>query len=52
MTDLSDLPGETCEPARARRSGGRQARVALRAAPLADDVRPVRPACPAASTSR
>ncbi|MBP9183549.1 MAG: trimethylamine methyltransferase family protein, partial [Fuscovulum sp.] len=46
MTDLSDLPGETCEPARARRSGGRQARVALRAAPLADDVRPVRPGLP------
>ena len=38
MTDL----GEICEPARARRPGGRSARVAMRAAPLADDVRPVR----------
>ena len=44
MTDM----GETCEPARARagRSGGRQARVAMRAAPLADDVRPVRGGMP------
>ncbi|WP_373635752.1 trimethylamine methyltransferase family protein [Yoonia sp. SS1-5] len=31
------------EPARGRRSGGRAARVALRAAPLADHLRPVRP---------
>ena len=38
--------GEVCEPARARRSGGRSARVALRAAPLADDVRPVRAGMP------
>ena len=38
--------GMTCEPARARRSGGRQARVAMRAAPLADDVRPVRGGLP------
>lgn len=30
------------EPARGRRSGGREARVALRAAPLADNVRPIR----------
>ncbi|MFZ1481330.1 MAG: trimethylamine methyltransferase family protein, partial [Paracoccaceae bacterium] len=36
----------TCEPSRARRSGGRQARVALRSAPLADDVRPVRAGMP------
>ncbi|WP_416915503.1 MAG: trimethylamine methyltransferase family protein [Roseicyclus sp.] len=35
--------GETCEPARARRAGGRAARVALRAAPLAEDKRPIRP---------
>jgi len=28
---------------RSRRSGGREARRAMRAAPLADDVRPVRP---------
>ena len=45
MTDMPDI-GETCEPTRARRSGGRQARVALRAAPLADDVKPVRPGLP------
>nr|WP_199743742.1 trimethylamine methyltransferase family protein [Pseudorhodobacter sp. E13] len=37
-----------CEPARARsgRAGGRASRVALRAAPLADDLRPVRPGLP------
>ena len=45
MNDITDL-GEVCEPARARRSGGRTARVAMRAAPLADDVRPVRPGMP------
>ena len=37
LTD-SDSP----EPRRSRRSGGRSARQALRAAPLADDIRPVR----------
>lgn len=42
---MSDI-GEVCEPARARRSGGRSARVALRAAPLAEDVRPVRGGMP------
>ncbi|WP_333817800.1 trimethylamine methyltransferase family protein [Tabrizicola sp.] len=42
MTELGDI----CEPTRARRSGGRQARVALRAAPLADDVKPVRAGLP------
>ena len=44
---MSDL-GDICEPARARsgRTGGRQARVAMRAAPLADDVRPVRGGLP------
>ena len=44
---MSDL-GDMCEPAKARngRTGGRQARVALRAAPLADDVRPVRGGLP------
>lgn len=44
---MSDL-GDMCEPAKARsgRSGGRQARVAMRAAPLADDVRPVRGGLP------
>ena len=40
------LIGDVCEPARARRPGGRSARVALRSAPLADDVRPVRPGMP------
>jgi trimethylamine--corrinoid protein Co-methyltransferase len=44
---MSDL-GDMCEPAKARsgRTGGRQARVAMRAAPLADDVRPVRGGLP------
>jgi trimethylamine--corrinoid protein Co-methyltransferase len=49
MSDLvADGLGEVCEPARARsgRSGGRSARVALRAAPLADDVKPVRGGMP------
>ena len=31
------------EPRRSRRAGGRSARQALRAAPLAEDLRPVRP---------
>src|SRR5262245_9096826 len=34
--------GEANADGRSRRSGGREARRALRAAPLADDVRPVR----------
>ncbi len=34
---------DNSEPRRARRAGGRAARQALRAAPLAEDVRPVRP---------
>ncbi len=39
--------GEICEPARARRSGGgRAARVAERAAPLAENLRPVRAGMP------
>jgi trimethylamine---corrinoid protein Co-methyltransferase len=38
MSDLEDL----CAPSRARRSGGRGARVALRAAPLSEAMRPVR----------
>ncbi len=36
------MSDEMCAPARARRAGGRAARVAVRGAPLADDVRPVR----------
>jgi len=36
------MSAETTESAIGRRRGGRQARVALRAAPLADDVKPVR----------
>ena len=35
-----------CEPRRAARSGGREARLALRAAPLAEDLRPVRAGLP------
>ena len=38
----TEVIGETCEPSRSRRSGGRSARVAARAAPLAEDMRPVR----------
>jgi trimethylamine---corrinoid protein Co-methyltransferase len=34
--------GEICEPTRSRRSGGRANRVAVRSAPLADNLRPVR----------
>ncbi len=37
MTELTEVP------ARPRRGGGRAARVAQRAAPLADNIRPVRP---------
>lgn len=36
------MADEECAPVRARRSGGRAARVELRAAPLAENVRPVR----------
>ena len=35
-------PNDAAAPPRSRRSGGRAARVALRAAPLAEDIRPVR----------
>ncbi|MEF3047791.1 trimethylamine methyltransferase family protein [Pseudotabrizicola sp. L79] len=42
---MSDL-GEMCEPSRARRSGGRGARVAMRAAPLDEAKRPIRPGMP------
>jgi trimethylamine---corrinoid protein Co-methyltransferase len=45
MSEISDI-GEDCAPARARRPGGRQARVALRSAPLSDEMRPVRPGLP------
>ena len=37
---------EGCAPARARARGGRAARVAERAAPLADNLRPIRPGMP------
>ena len=40
------MTGETCEPARARRTGGRANRVAVRSAPLADNLRPVRGGMP------
>ncbi len=42
---MSDV-GEVCEPARARRSGGRASRVAERSAPLAENLRPVRAGLP------
>ncbi len=38
--------GDVCEPARARRPGGRAARVAVRSAPLAENLRPVRAGMP------
>lgn len=38
--------GEMCEPSRARRAGGRAARVAERSAPLAENLRPVRAGMP------
>ena len=38
---MSDIGG-VCEPTRARRTGGRANRVAVRSAPLADNLRPVR----------
>lgn len=44
MNDL-DI-GEVCEPVRARRSGGRANKVAVRAAPLADNLRPIRAGMP------
>ncbi len=45
MNDLVDI-GEACEPARNRRSGGRANRVAVRSAPLAENLRPVRGGMP------
>ena len=39
VLEQSDAPSDS----RSRRAGGREARRALRAAPLADDIRPVRP---------
>jgi len=41
-----DEIGKVCEPARARRAGGRASRVALRSAPLAENVRPIRAGMP------
>jgi trimethylamine--corrinoid protein Co-methyltransferase len=46
MDDLMDGVGEACEPARNRRSGGRANRVAVRSAPLAESLRPVRGGMP------
>ena len=40
------MPIERLVPRSSRRSGGREARRTLRAAPLADDLRPVRPGLP------
>ena len=45
MTDMIEI-GDACEPARARRTGGRANRVAVRSAPLADNLRPVRAGMP------
>ncbi len=42
MTDQSNAGGETNVAQKGRRTGGRAARVALRAAPLAEDLRPIR----------
>ena len=42
---MSDI-GEVCEPARSRRSGGRANRVAVRSAPLAENLRPIRAGMP------
>ncbi len=39
---VTDVIEDGCAPARARRSGGRANRVALRSAPLAENLRPVR----------
>ena len=41
-----DEVGKVCEPARSRRAGGRASRVALRSAPLAENVRPIRAGMP------
>lgn len=38
--------GDVCEPTRTRRPGGRAARVAVRSAPLAENLRPVRAGLP------
>lgn len=46
MDDLMDGIGDACEPARNRRSGGRANRVAVRSAPLAENLRPVRAGMP------
>lgn len=46
MGDLEAAVGEVCEPVRARARGGRAARVAERAAPLAEGLRPVRAGMP------
>ena len=45
MSDISEI-GDVCEPARSRRSGGRANRVAVRSAPLAENLRPVRAGMP------
>jgi trimethylamine--corrinoid protein Co-methyltransferase len=41
--EKQDIVQESGQDNRSRRSGGREARRAMRAAPLADDVRPIRP---------
>ncbi|MBO3762085.1 trimethylamine methyltransferase family protein [Ciceribacter sp. L1K22] len=46
LLETNEIPGEACAVAPSRRSGGRAARVAMRAAPLAENVRPIRPGLP------
>lgn len=45
MSDGLEM-GEICEPVRARRAGGRAGKVAVRAAPLAENLRPIRAGMP------
>ena len=45
MNEINEV-GEVCEPARSRRAGGRANRVALRSAPLAENLRPIRAGMP------
>ena len=45
MSDSGEI-GEICEPVRSRRSGGRANRVAVRSAPLAENLRPIRAGMP------
>ncbi len=46
MVDMETAGLDDCAPVRARRPGGRAARVAVRSAPLAENLRPVRAGLP------